>query len=168
MTNLHSTHWKQGLLSSDPRKMTKMTKIAGVTQAKTWFRNSRVCSFLEIVRLGTGFGGLLPHCVGQGATNTGVWVSFLLASVATNLWTMPYMRQALVRNKNEERNISKQFRKTTRFLKQSVGMSCVLQYLGGSFCKTVRTHFLLHIFFLCVLGSQSRLFSPLTLRLASV
>ena len=47
MTNLHSTHWKQGFGSSDPPKTTKMTKMAGVTQEKAWFRKGRVCSSLN-------------------------------------------------------------------------------------------------------------------------
>ena len=38
MTNLHSTHCKQGLRSLDLRKRGKMTTMAGVTQAKAWFR----------------------------------------------------------------------------------------------------------------------------------
>ena len=39
MTNLHSTHWKQGLRSSDPQKRRKM---AGVTEAKASDLFSRV------------------------------------------------------------------------------------------------------------------------------
>ena len=33
-----------------PLKTTKMTKMAGVTQAKAWFRKSRVCSSLKFLR----------------------------------------------------------------------------------------------------------------------
>ena len=45
IANLQSTHWKQGFLLRPP-KTTNMTKMAGVTQAKAWFRKSRVCSSL--------------------------------------------------------------------------------------------------------------------------
>ena len=34
-----------------PPKTTKMTKMAGVTQEKAWFRKSRVCSFLNMEEL---------------------------------------------------------------------------------------------------------------------
>ena len=58
--------------------------------------------------------------------------------------------------KRREKEIinSKQFRKTTRFVKRSVGISCVLQYFEGLFRETVQHHFFLHILFLCILGSQ--------------
>ena len=58
----------------------------------------------------------------------------------------------------KERINSKQFRKTTRFVKWCVGISCVLQYVEGLFRETVQHHFFLHIFFLCMLGSQEKLF----------
>ena len=32
----------------EPQKTTKITKMAGVTQAKAWFRKSRVCSSLKL------------------------------------------------------------------------------------------------------------------------
>ena len=45
MTNLHFTTENKVFAPQTP-KTTKMTKMAGVTQAKAWFRESRVCSSL--------------------------------------------------------------------------------------------------------------------------
>ena len=46
------------------------------------------------------------------------------------------------------------------FVKQSVGICCVLQCLGGLFRKMVWHNFFLHIFFLYILGSQFQLLVP--------
>ena len=43
-----------------PPKTTKMTKMAGVTQEKAWFRKGRVCSSLTISRCGYVIGVAVP------------------------------------------------------------------------------------------------------------
>ena len=48
MTNFRSNPVKQGLCCSDPVKMTKMTKMADVTQPKAWFTKGMLsCSLTE-------------------------------------------------------------------------------------------------------------------------
>ena len=74
MTNLHSNPLKTRVWLLRPPKTTKMTKMAGVTREKAWFRKGQVCSSPE-------YGPLQPKTSAESGSERAILARFFTSTI---------------------------------------------------------------------------------------